>query len=41
MKIRKWFLLTLFALIGLALAMLIVWGWRQGGAVLLQLRGLC
>jgi len=41
MNIRKYFRLTLFTGIGLALAVLILWGWRQGGLALLQLRTLC
>jgi len=36
-------MLTIIALttLGVAVAVLLVWGWRQGGLALLQLRGLC
>jgi len=41
MNIRKFCLTAALTAIGLAVALLIVWGWRQGGLALLQLPGLC
>jgi len=41
MNMRKFFWITALTAIGLAVALFILWGWRQGGLALLQLPGLC
>jgi len=41
MKLRKFCWITALTAIGLAVAFVILRGWRQGGVALLQLPGLC
>jgi len=41
MNIRKCCLTIALTAIGVAVALLILRGWREGGLALLQLRGLC
>jgi len=41
MKLSKFFWITALTAIGVAVALVILRGWRQGGLALLQLPGLC